>query len=133
MIRRPPRSTRTDNSFPTRRSSDRPDRTRDPRPDPEAKPLSLGKVELGARPDVVIREIRFAGAGVPANVGRAAQRFVGKPASSENPAKPAASMTRAYNRSRVPIFHLAIPDPDLSGASAPPPPARGYVGAGAGS
>src|SRR5690606_4383215 len=42
---------------------------REPLPDPEVKDLSLGKVELGARPDVTIREIRFAGAGVPANVG----------------------------------------------------------------
>ena len=38
-----------------------PDRSRDPLPDPEIKPLSLGKVELGARPDVTIREIRFVG------------------------------------------------------------------------
>src|SRR3546814_1766108 len=88
--------------------------SRDPLPDPEAKPLSLGKVELGARPDVVIREIRFAGAGVPANVGRAAQRFVGKPASSENLAKLAAAMTRAYNRSSVALFTLVIPEQDLS-------------------
>jgi len=105
-----------------------PDRSRDPLPDPEAKPLSLGKVELGARPDVIIREIRFVGAGVPANVGRAAQRFVGKPASSENLAKLAAAMTRAYNRSSVALFTLVIPEQDLSGGVVTVASAEGYIG-----
>ncbi len=105
-----------------------PDRTRDPLPDPEAKPLSLGKVELGARPDVTIREIRFVGAGVPANVGRAAQRFVGKPASADNLAKLAAAMTRAYNRSSVALFTLVIPEQDLSEGVVTVASAEGYVG-----
>ena len=105
-----------------------PDRTRDPLPDPEAKPLSLGKVELGARPDVVIREIRFVGAGVPANVGRAAQRFVGKPASAGNLAALAAAMTRAYNRSSVALFTLVIPEQDLSDGIVTVASAEGYVG-----
>ena len=105
-----------------------PDRSRDPLPDPEAKPLSLGKVELGARPDIIIREIRFVGAGVPANVGRAAQRFVGRPASSENLAKLAAAMTRAYNRSSVALFTLVIPEQDLSGGIVTVASAEGYIG-----
>ena len=63
------------------------DNRRDPLPDPESANLSLGKVELGARSDIIIREIRFVGAGVPANVARAAQRFVGKPASADNLAR----------------------------------------------
>lgn len=105
-----------------------PDRSRDPLPDPEAKPLSLGKVELGARPDVTIREIRFVGAGVPANVGRAAQRFVGRPASADNLAKLAAAMTRAYNRSSVALFTLVIPEQDLSGGVVTVASAEGHVG-----
>lgn len=105
-----------------------PDRSRDPLPDPEAKPLSLGKVELGARPDVIIREIRFVGAGVPANVGRAAQRFVGKPASSDNLAKLAAAMTRAYNRSSVALFTLVIPEQDLSDGVVTVASAEGHIG-----
>lgn len=105
-----------------------PDRSRDPLPDPEAKPLSLGKVELGARPDVTIREIRFIGAGVPANVGRAAQRFVGRPASADNLAKLAAAMTRAYNRSSVALFTLVIPEQDLSGGVVTVASAEGHVG-----
>jgi hemolysin activation/secretion protein len=105
-----------------------PDRSRDPLPDPEAKPLSLGKVELGARPDIIIHEIRFVGAGVPANVGRAAQRFVGRPASSENLAKLAAAMTRAYNRSSVALFTLVIPEQDLSGGIVTVASAEGYIG-----
>lgn len=105
-----------------------PDRSRDPLPDPEAKPLSLGKVELGARPDVTIREIRFIGAGVPANVGRAAQRFVGRPASADNLAKLADAMTRAYNRSSVALFTLVIPEQDLSGGIVTVASAEGHVG-----
>lgn len=105
-----------------------PDRSRDPLPDPEAKPLALGKVELGARPDVSIREIRFVGAGVPANVGRAAQRFVGKPASADNLAKLAAALTRAYNRSSVALFTLVIPEQDLSGGIVTVASAEGYIG-----
>ncbi|MDO9363031.1 MAG: ShlB/FhaC/HecB family hemolysin secretion/activation protein [Sphingopyxis sp.] len=101
---------------------------RDPLPDPEVQTLSLGKVELGARPDVVIREIRFVGAGVPANVGRAAQRFVGKPASAQNLAKLAAAMTRAYNRSSVALFTLVIPEQDLSGGIVTVASAEGHVG-----
>ena len=97
-------------------------------PDPEVQTLSLGKVELGARPDVVIREIRFVGAGVPANVGRSAQRFVGKPASAENLAKLAAAMTRAYNRSSVALFTLVIPEQDLSGGIVTVASAEGHVG-----
>ena len=105
-----------------------PDRTRDPLPDPEADPLSLGKVELGARPDITIREIRFVGAGVPANVGRAAQRFVGKPASADTLARLAAAMTRAYNRSSVALFTLVIPEQDLSDGVVTVASAEGYVG-----
>ena len=101
---------------------------RDPLPDPEVQTLSLGKVELGARPDIVIREIRFVGAGVPANVGRAAQRFVGKPASAENLAKLAAAMTRAYNRSSVALFTLVIPEQDLSGGIVTVASAEGHIG-----
>ncbi len=104
----------------------RDDRT--PLPDPEVQRLSLGKVELGARPDVVIREIRFIGAGVPANVGRAAQRFVGKPASADNLAKLAAAMTRAYGRSSVALFTLVIPEQDLSGGIVTVASAEGYIG-----
>lgn len=102
---------------------------RAPLPDPETKGLSLGKVELGARPDVIIREIRFVGAGVPANVGRAAERFVGKRASADNLAKLAAAMTRAYNRSSVALFTLVIPEQDLSGGTVTVASAEGHIGA----
>lgn len=104
------------------------DNRRDPLPDPEASRISLGKVELGARSDVTIREIRFVGAGVPANVARAAQRFVGKPASADNLAKLAAAMTRAYSRSSVALFTLVIPEQDLSGGVVTVASAEGYVG-----
>ncbi|MBB6426069.1 ShlB/FhaC/HecB family hemolysin secretion/activation protein [Sphingopyxis sp. JAI128] len=102
---------------------------REPLPDPETNSLSFGKVDLGARPDVTIREIRFVGAGVPANVARAAQRFVGKRASADNLAKLAAAMTRAYNRSSVALFTLVIPEQDLSEGVVTVASAEGHVGA----
>jgi hemolysin activation/secretion protein len=100
---------------------------RDPLPDPKAPKLELGRVELGARPDVVIREIRFVGAGVPANVGKAARRFIGKPASADNLARLAGSMTRAYSRSSVALFTLVIPEQDLSDGIVEVASAEGYV------
>lgn len=100
---------------------------RDPLPDPEAPKVELGKVELGARPDVTIREIRFIGAGVPAKVAKAAEHFVGKPASAKNLAKLAAAMTRAYSRSSVALFTLVIPEQDLSGGIVTIASAEGYI------
>lgn len=98
-----------------------------PLPDPETSKIALGKVELGARPDVTIREIRFIGAGVPRNVARAAQRFVGKPASADNLTRLAAAMTRAYNRSSVALFTLVIPEQDLSDGVIDVASAEGHV------
>lgn len=100
---------------------------RDPLPDPKAPAVELGKVELGARPDVVIREIRFIGAGVPANVARAAKRFVGKPASADTLARLAGAMTRAYGRSSVALFTLVIPEQDLSDGVVKVASAEGYI------
>ncbi|UKK83435.1 hypothetical protein L7H23_12775 [Sphingopyxis sp. BSN-002] len=100
---------------------------RDPLPDPKAPEIELGKVELGARPDVVIREIRFLGAGVPPSVGRAARRFVGKPASADNLARLAGAMTRAYSRSSVALFTLVIPEQDLSDGIVEVASAEGYI------
>lgn len=100
---------------------------RDPLPDPKAPPAPVGKVELGARPDIVIREIRFVGAGVPANVAKAAQRFVGKPASADNLTKLAAAMTKAYGRSSVALFTLVIPEQDLAGGVVTIASAEGYI------
>lgn len=104
-------------------------REREPLPDPETNSLSFGKVNLGARADVTIREIRFVGAGVPANVARAAQRFVGKRASADNLAKLAAAMTRAYNRSSVALFTLVIPEQDLSEGVVTVASAEGHIAA----
>lgn len=100
---------------------------RDPLPDPKAPPLPVGKVELGARPDVTIREIHFVGAGVPANVAKAARKFIGKPASADNLAKLAAAMTKAYNRSSVALFTLVIPEQDLADGVVTVASAEGYI------
>ncbi|MBN8843206.1 MAG: ShlB/FhaC/HecB family hemolysin secretion/activation protein [Sphingomonadales bacterium] len=101
---------------------------REPLPDPRPPTVELGKVELGARPDVVIREIRFLGAGVPANVAKAARGFVGKRASADTLAKLAGAMTRAYGRSSVALFTLVIPEQDMSDGIVEVASAEGYIG-----
>lgn len=118
-----PAATPLDGRSPLAPTSDR----REPLPDPKAPPLATGQVELGARPDVTIREIRFVGAGVPADVAKAAQKFIGKPASADNLAKLAAAMTKAYNRSSVALFTLAIPEQDLAGGIVTVASAEGYI------
>jgi len=104
------------------------DDRRDTLPDPQAPARPAGSVELGARPDVTIREIRFVGAGVPANVARAAERFVGRRASADTLQKLAAAMTRAYTRSSVALFTLVIPEQDLSGGIVKVASAEGHIG-----
>lgn len=103
------------------------DAVRDKLPDPKAKNEAAAKVELGARPDVTINEIKFVGAGVPPNVAKAARKFVGKPASAENLTKLAAAMTKAYNRSSVALFTLVIPEQDLSGGVVKVASAEGHI------
>lgn len=103
------------------------DSSKDRLPDPGKKELALGKVELGPRPDVTITEITFIGAGVPVNVGKAAQKFVGKKASAEALTKLAAAMSKAYARSSVALFTLVIPEQDLSGGVVKVVSAEGHV------
>lgn len=103
------------------------DSSRERLPDPARKQVDLSKVELGARPDVTISEIQFIGAGVPANVAKAAQKFVGRQASAENLTKLAAAMTKAYERSSVALFTLVIPEQDLSSGIVRVASAEGHV------
>lgn len=101
--------------------------SKDRLPDPARKKVDLSKVELGARPDVTISEIQFIGAGVPANVAKAAQKFVGRRASAETLTKLAAAMTKAYERSSVALFTLVIPEQDLSSGIVKVASAEGHV------
>lgn len=101
--------------------------SKDRLPDPAEKKIDLSKVELGARPDVTISEIQFVGAGVPANVAKAAQRFVGRQASAETLTRLAAAMTKAYERSSVALFTLVIPEQDLSSGIVKVASAEGHV------
>lgn len=79
-----------------------------------ARTDDASKVELGPRPDVTIAEIRFIGDGVPGNVAKAAQRFVGRRASAETLNALATAMSNAFRRSSVALFTLVIPEQDLS-------------------
>ena len=79
------------------------------------QPPSPARTAPQGRPDIAIRKVRFIGAGVPANVAKAAERYIGRPASTENLKRLAAAMTRAYNRSSVALFTLVIPEPGFCG------------------
>ena len=50
----------------------------------------------------------------PMDVAKAAERYIGRPASTENLKRLAAAMTRAYNRSSVALFTLVIPEQDFA-------------------
>ena len=83
------------------------------RPD-RGTPNAATRVEAGDETAPPIRNINFQGVNVPLVVARAAQPFIGRPASRANLQALAAAMSEAYGRSEVALFTLVIPEQDLS-------------------
>ncbi|WP_263587702.1 ShlB/FhaC/HecB family hemolysin secretion/activation protein [Sphingopyxis sp. GC21] len=110
---RPPLSPTSDRPFPL--------------PDPQIAAPSPARTAPQGRPDIAIRKVRFIGAGVPANVAKAAERYIGRPASTENLKRLAAAMTRAYNRSSVALFTLVIPEQDFADGVVTVASAEGHI------
>ncbi|WP_260928756.1 ShlB/FhaC/HecB family hemolysin secretion/activation protein [Novosphingobium sp. 9] len=96
-------------------------------PLPDATPKPTEHVESGGRPDVTIREIRFIGPGVPRSVANTAQGFVGRPASTATLKDLAAAMSKAYAKSSVALFTLAIPQQDFAGGVVKIAIAEGHI------
>ncbi|QDZ06652.1 ShlB/FhaC/HecB family hemolysin secretion/activation protein [Sphingomonas panacisoli] len=97
------------------------DRNRIDRPPPVAapatsKPEPRAKVDVAPpRAAVPITGIRFVGNDAPAPVARAAQRFLGKPTDRETLQDLAAALSKAYGKSKVALYTVAIPDQDFAG------------------
>lgn len=94
-------------------------------------PAAAIRVEAGdAAEDAAappIRSIAFDGSDVPAIVARAARDFIGLPASRANLRALADAMSRAYARSPVALFTIAIPEQDLSTGDVRVMVAEGHV------
>ena len=110
---RPPLSPTSDRPFPL--------------PDPDVAAPSPARTAPQGRPDIAIRKVRFIGAGVPANVAKAAEPYIGRPASTDNLKRLAAAMTRAYNRSSVALFTLVIPEQDFADGVVTVASAEGHI------
>ena len=93
------------------------DRSPAPSTEPQERlqaPAAATRVDAGSEAAPPIRNILFEGTDVPRVVARAAEAFVGRPASKENLEALAAAMSESYGRSDVALFTIAIPEQDLS-------------------
>ena len=79
-----------------------------------AAPTAAVRVEAGSESAPPIRNIRFEGTDVPLVVAKAAQAFVGQPATKPRLQALADAMSKAYGRSQIALFTIAIPEQDLS-------------------
>jgi hemolysin activation/secretion protein len=61
-----------------------------------------------------IRGIRFQGAQAPRPVARAAETFLGRPMNADTLAELAGTLSRAYGRSDVALYTIAIPEQDFA-------------------
>lgn len=91
------------------------DRARTPVPEvatvPDEPPARVSASGTG-RP---IKGIRFRGAQAPRPVARAAQAFLGRPMNADTLAELAGTLSRAYGRSDVALYTIAIPEQDFVG------------------
>lgn len=62
-----------------------------------------------------IKGIRFRGADAPRPVARAAETFLGRPMNSETLVELAGTLSRAYGKSDVALYTIAIPEQDFAG------------------
>ncbi len=81
----------------------------DPAPEPE--PARIAANGTG-RP---IKGIRFQGAQAPRPVARAAEAFLGRPMTAATLAQIAGALSRAYGKSAVALYTIAIPEQDFAG------------------
>lgn len=92
-----------------------------------APPSAAVSVAAGDESAAPIQGIAFEGTEVPAIVAEAAQAFIGQPATRANLQALADAMSRAYGRSQVALFTIAIPDQDLSTGTVRVQVAEGHI------
>lgn len=78
---------------------------------------------------VVIRSIAFEGVEAPATVAKAAEAFLGQPATRETLIALASAMSRAYERTDIALYTVAIPDQDFKDGVVVVELAEGWVNA----
>lgn len=93
---------------------DRIDRPRSPRAPARPAPKRATTRVAAAGATARIEGIRFKGAQAPAPVARAAERFLGRQASKQNLTELAAALSKAYEKSDVALYTVAIPEQDFS-------------------
>jgi len=94
---------------------------------PSEAPGAAVRVDAGDESAPPIRNISFEGTNVPQVVAEAAQAFVGQPASHATLQALAAAMSRAYGRSEIALFTIAIPEQDLSSGNVRVLVAEGHI------
>lgn len=97
---------------------------------PEVEPKAPGaatRVDAGDEAAPPIRNISFEGTDVPLVVAEAAQESVGQPANRATLQALADAMSRAYSRSEVALFTIAIPEQDLSSGNVRVLIAEGHI------
>ncbi|TZG24652.1 ShlB/FhaC/HecB family hemolysin secretion/activation protein [Sphingomonas montanisoli] len=81
----------------------------------EAPSAAPAEVEGGAeRTDTIIRGIQFIGTKAPASAARAAEPFIGQPATRQNLINVAKAVSDGYAKADVALYSVLIPEQDLS-------------------
>lgn len=93
---------------------DRIDRPRAPTPVPAPAPAKPQARIAATGSNTPIKGIRFEGAQAPGPVAQAAERFLGRPATVETLQELAGSLSRAYEKTDVALYTIAIPDQDFA-------------------
>lgn len=94
----------------------------------QAPPPTSGRIAVQAGDDsTIIQAIDFVGVDAPERVARAAEAFLGKPASGDNLKALAQAVSKAYGKSGVALYTVAIPQQDLSSGRVKLLLAEGFV------
>ena len=91
-------------------------------------PPTSGRIAVQAGDNsTIIRAIDFVGVEAPERVAQAAKAYLGKPASGENLKALAEAVSKAYSKSGVALYTVAIPQQDLSSGRVKLLLAEGFV------
>lgn len=91
------------------------DRPRTPPTRVKAEPVAARAQIAATGTGRPIRSVRFVGAQAPRPVARAAETFLGRPMNAQVLAELAGTLSRAYGKSDVALYTIAIPEQDFAG------------------
>lgn len=106
---------------------------RSPLPEMQAKPEEkVDRAAIRISSDgtgIAIRRIVFRGTEVPAKVGRAAERFIGRGASPAHLREIALALSKAYAKTNVALYSIGIPEQDFAAGTLVVQIVEGWVAA----